>query len=1016
MLIAISVAAAALVFADRLASAQEESVDIDALVRISAQRLEDGNVRFGLRALDVSGEWAEPVTPRAHQFNPANVDAGRWLASSSLLLEVDELGRGRLIRSELAETQPLSSGQTELRIRAQLRQDRRIEFALQQRTSDGWSENVLPRARTMPAFGGATDWLSSTPVAVRVSVTQIQKIDRPEPVTEPEVDPITPVLRSGWRTASLEYAAELGQAAQLHSIVTVHSEQGMRLQVGCFGDVRRVQLVGDSLGEVSTLRLMIDGAPFAAGWSETSKGGTKVLGAIDAERIIETLQPARSLSFTFGSSQPSAITFDIAGVFETPIQTNIDHCGNYTEPAWQPIAGVQSGVTDDVASYRVDWNNSRRYTHAIVEASGGAIGPDGRPAHLLIYCDRQGRKFQLGNLPTTDVQYAVRGHIDGSEERVSTWRTNTTTSGWTYARFESDYERLRNGVTLEVELPFSPIIRMSFSLSALFSTPVQANIDNCGNELWPQIATYVPIVNADGQTSSNISYRSTWFADGAISTNVKSAATSDPAPAKAAYLAISCDSRSGLSAYIEILQRGELESIQGRQAEVTLVIGDHAAETSLWNVRVYEGRARFAFPDADRLAARLRDASVATVEIPASGISPFAFDLGGMFDTPVQGNLDECGYYKMGETRWLRPDVATCANDDNPIAIEPTGWMAKATTLVADAYRRAAGVWPGFEPTEHPVVLAHRASGQISELLTIGVAAPEKLGEAVRLSTAETPFCSLAWVNAPNEQTLSVLNEISNFSFQVAVGSQVSGLYVMIVDLGDRTFNPFADQVRGWRDFVMHEFFHHYQDLAFAFRFGQDFKGYSYDAGNLELAALEDRALRAAAVARNEEARIRAARHFVAIRLSRSEWAPSVAHDEHQEWNEGTARYLERGLGLGYESNGSSALVTDPRVLLRGSRHGHGVRDYYAFSRHYDTGAVILHLLDQLGAENITLRIEAGASPAEVLADHLSVSPEDIEELLAQARTAYDPDGELPDLAVRLAAAAAKEDWDGPGG
>ena len=53
--------------------------------------------------------------------------------------------------------------------------------------------------------------------------------------------------------------------------------------------------------------------------------------------------------------------------------------------------------------------------------------------------------------------------------------------------------------------------------------------------------------------------------------------------------------------------------------------------------------------------------------------------------------------------------------------------MAVATTLVAEAYHAASGVWPGFDPTVHQVVLAHRnASGQVDELLTIGVAAPSR--------------------------------------------------------------------------------------------------------------------------------------------------------------------------------------------------------------------------------------------------------------------------------------------------
>ena len=48
-----------------------------------------------------------------------------------------------------------------------------------------------------------------------------------------------------------------------------------------------------------------------------------------------------------------------------------------------------------------------------------------------------------------------------------------------------------------------------------------------------------------------------------------------------------------------------------------------------------------------------------TVEIPASGLEPLVFDLRGMFDTPVQGNIDECGFYKPGGTREPPPALNT---------------------------------------------------------------------------------------------------------------------------------------------------------------------------------------------------------------------------------------------------------------------------------------------------------------------------------------------------------------------
>ena len=343
---------------DPVANAQETSTAIDARFRISAQRLENGSVRFGLRVRDGTGGWAAPVTPRVHQFDPSRATVGRWLVSSSLILEIDDSSRRRLVRSDsgtpmIVDTGDVPVGSIELRIRARLREDRRIEFAAQYRTEDGWSSDILPRARTMPAFGGASNWLSSTPVSVAIPVTPTQRVVQPKLPLQPVVDPITPVLRSGWRTGSLQYAATVNQQAMLDSILTVHSEEGPQMQVGCFGDVRRVQFVGVPFRTAGLSQLTIDGARFATNWSASTFNGSRVLRAADSERLIEHLGQAQSASLRVDSAAVPIATLNLSGLLETPIQANIDQCGNYTVPTWQPLTEAQSGRTNDGASYLV---------------------------------------------------------------------------------------------------------------------------------------------------------------------------------------------------------------------------------------------------------------------------------------------------------------------------------------------------------------------------------------------------------------------------------------------------------------------------------------------------------------------------------------------------------------------------------------------------------------------------------------------------------------------------------------
>ena len=1002
--------------------AQSQGTDVETPIRISAQRLDSGSVRFGLRVRDHAGQWSEPVSPRSHQFNPSRVPIGRWLVSSSLILEVDASGRGGLARSQnqIPDLRVASGGllgHSELRIRARVREDRRIEFAVQQRTEKGWSDDILPRARTMPAFGDPTNWLSSSPVTVAVPIATIE----PEPAAEVASTPIIPVLRSGWRTGSLQYAATVNQGAKVDSILTVHSEEGPQMQVGCFGDVRRVQFVGVPFRTAGASQLTIDGDRFTTNWSASTFNGGRVLRPADSERLIERLGQAQSASLRVDSAAMPTATLDLSGLLDTPVQANIDQCGNYTEPTWRPMTEAKSGTTNDGATYLVyypQWSPLQRHTQTLVDEINGSVGPNGQPTRFIVSCGQQRRSFQLGNLPGAEGNYTVRSRIDGQQWMERKQQIRTTGSGNTSILLDTNYERLRKGASVEYEIHLDPVVRLSFNLSALFGTPVQANIDNCRVDPWTQAPTYVPIVGSSGRPSATVSYRSLLHSDGTVFTWSESTLEAPGSPNGTVSFRISCQSANGLDVSLV-----DLDSLTGLTTDVRVIVDGKAHETSQWRVFRYtrpDGElATVKSPEPGRLMAQLQEASAVTVEIPSSVLGRFTFDIEGMVDSPLQDNLDECGSYKSGETRRLPRQYVACTNDTEATG-QPNGWMARAVTLVAEAYDASSGVWPGFDPTEHQVVLAHRnASGQVDELLTIGVAAPELLGQAKPLSTADTPFCSLSRVDQLNEQTLRVLNQIPNFSFQEAVGPKVNGLYVMIVDLDSHTFNPLPGGYVQWREFVMHEFFHHYQQGEWTDVAGRNFKTYVYSAGNLELAALEDRALRAAATAEDGGARLRAANHFAAIRQMRSVRLVQVAHDEGQERIEGTARYLERRLGLDYAEDGSFKLMTDPEELLRDAqRHGsdRGVRHYYAFLRFYETGAVILRLLDLFGIDDYVSQIEAGKSPAQVLHAYLGVSQAEVDGLVAEARAAYDPDNELPALAIRLAAAAAREDWDGPTG
>lgn len=836
VLIAAAIAVVALDLTGQDARSQKPRAGVAADVRIAAQRLEDGEVRFGLRVRDGSGGWVEPITPRAHRFDPAAVSIGRWLVSSPLTLEVDRAGRGRLARSDqfeplaAGETTPVSglegwygdarysafhdaggdlvtsaslysatvgtpdgelrttitcqngeisvilggvpsqrsngalrqqlsvawsvdhgtrhseqraltsgasgpelvertesrlarallgggsqlalaigttpelttnidldalralpvydnlrhcgsdgarSGRTELRIRAQVRADDRIEFAVQQRIAGGWSDNILPRARVIAAFGEATDWLSSTPVSVRVEVNPPQGITLPDTVERRAPEPITPVMRNGYRTASLAYGAftqdvEGYYPTKVNSVVVAVSAQGLQLEVGCLGDERRVALGGAPSDATGDLTLAFDDRQLIAEWSVSRDADRVSLSPVDNERTIQQLREAQSLSVQVGSDSPAPVSFDLVELFKTPIQPNIDHCGNYAAPTWQPVTTslyVQNDIGEYYRVYYLEGNDPQRGSQVRVAAVEGAPAAGADGLDLVMTCAADLLSFTVWGLPGTEQRDSIRLRVDGGEWFAEPLRAFVDPDGATSAEFKTDLGRLQQGRELEFEYGVEEPAQGTFDLTNLLGTPIQTNFDNCGRDYWSPARTYVPVVAAEEQSSRHLLYWSHENEDGTVSTTVRLSAIAALEDERAALLRAHCLGSSGLQLDLVLPMM-----MEAGEVEITLIIDDRPAGTNTWVTEPWREGAFLHPPWNAQLMAQLRGASVLTVAAPELFTVPLTFQVSGMFETPVQGNLDECGFYKPGEVRTLPLplnvyDVQTTHDDDRDLSI-----------------------------------------------------------------------------------------------------------------------------------------------------------------------------------------------------------------------------------------------------------------------------------------------------------------------------------------------------------
>jgi len=320
-------------------------------------------------------------------------------------------------------------------------------------------------------------------------------------------------------------------------------------------------------------------------------------------------------------------------------------------------------------------------------------------------------------------------------------------------------------------------------------------------------------------------------------------------------------------------------------------------------------------------------------------------------------------------------------------------------------YEAVTAWWPNFVPSEHPAILVERDDAdEIVGAITVNYPDPSALGEA--LLVADHPETGAIYqVRELIPSVKTQLDSVQAFEFNRMVEGVDS--YVMVAG-GPDPFFAIADEQ--YVATLLHEMFHRYQfsDFAETSFVAQDVEGYDYSPENLELAMLEEEALKRAILAEpgSDEQR-EAARWVAAIRRTRLERDARVRLDGSQERYEGTARWLEHAVNI------SSARPTPEsfaeNVFGRSVSASDGVKDYFGFGRWYATGAALVELARTLGIDDYAAQIEAGTEPAHLLDTHLGLQAEDIDGLVRDARTALDEDGSLAAQAQELAARVPNE-------
>ncbi len=451
-------------------------------VRVAAQRLASGSTEFALQVIDQATSLAGSRLLPSPRFLSSETPPGSWRHSGPLDLPVGY----------------------RLRISARILDDGRIEFGLEQRESDyGWSERILPHQRMLFVHPPVGKWFVSSNV------------------TLPQATHI-PVANAQGRFSYMgRYSSTLFRGAIGSNLQSLSQTGDAQLSVVCqYGF--NVSLLGLPQSDADPVEVTL---AFSNGTTTTSAWGrydSTILQSPDPWADFERLQQAKFVSVDIPGLLPVVQEFELTGMFTTPIQGNLEHCGNY-------VSGKTREIPPTSPSYRGGrlttfngsmsealwhwWREPGTLSRVTLEEELLRLPSDGAGVSnevglsLNMTCDSQGLVIQLSGSELekgTDVAGGSKPVFqvlaDGEALDDVVWRSG---SGLMYPQDGRDFfDAVRQATRLQVRLAPDDGETLAFDLSALFDTPAQEFFDQCAEH--PKRTEATPYTDADQWVRSNI--------------------------------------------------------------------------------------------------------------------------------------------------------------------------------------------------------------------------------------------------------------------------------------------------------------------------------------------------------------------------------------------------------------------------------------------------------------------------------------------------------------------------------
>ena len=303
----------------------------------------------------------------------------------------------------------------------------------------------------------------------------------------------------------------------------------------------------------------------------------------------------------------------------------------------------------DLHAYASLWNGSWFTSVASVSRGTGFRYGLGL---FNVRCDDREYDILIAMLPSTELsEVDVRWQIDDGDVETESWQVSHVYEVSTGHEAGSPnpaalYHQLRDAERFTIEVPQLNVGPAHVDLEALLSSPIQENLDRCEDSDYEPTEEEYPkhehAIDLHGKHGESIEYSAEELSPGSVLTSVRQTAVLPADDDRHFQLEIECNPSGAISASLRFPADWGLSGVA--PVDVSVRVDAVPPRTEEWYSYWLPDSFQLRSESAAVLVLALARSETLWITIPDLEIHSAQFDLPPMFSTPVQENLNHCGY------------------------------------------------------------------------------------------------------------------------------------------------------------------------------------------------------------------------------------------------------------------------------------------------------------------------------------------------------------------------------------